>query len=55
MLFLVSGLVCLIVWVMLTFVTPVGLGVAHVLLGAGMLLVIKGWVEGDSRLATRDS
>jgi len=52
---LIAGLVCLIVWVGLTFIAPVGLGVVHALLGAGVLLVIRGWVERDSRLVTRDS
>jgi len=55
MIWLVSGLVCLLLWLVLTFVAPVGLGVVHVLLGAGILLWIRGWVERDSRLVTRDS
>jgi hypothetical protein len=64
MLYLVSGIVCLLVWLVLTFLTPVGLGIVHVLLGAGVLLLIRGWVEResaalsrvtrDSRLVTRD-
>jgi hypothetical protein len=41
----VSGVISLAVWIVLTFVAPVGLGVIHVLLGAGVLLVIRGWVE----------
>ena len=55
MLFLISSVVCLVLWVVLTFVAPVGLGVVHVLLGAGVLLLIRGWVEWDSRLTTHDS
>ena len=55
MMLLVAGIVCLIVWVVLTFLTPVGLGVVHVLLGAGILLIIRGWTDKGSRLVTRDS
>jgi len=55
MLYLVSGIVCLLVWLVLTFLTPVGLGIVHVLLGASVLLLIKGWVERESTAVSRDS
>ena len=48
MIWLVGGVVCLVVWIVLTFVTPVGLGVVHVLLGAGVLALIRGWVEREA-------
>lgn len=44
---LLAGLVVLVVWAVLTFVMPVGLGVVHILLGAGVLLLIRGWVERE--------
>ena len=55
MIWMVGGAVCLVVWVVVTFVTPVGLGVVHLLLGAGILLLIRGWVERDSTAVSRDS
>ena len=55
MLYLVSGVLCLLIWVVLCFVAPVGLGVVHVLLGAGILLLIRGWVEKESTAVSRDS
>lgn len=48
MIWMVGGAACILVWIVLTFVTPVGLGVVHVLLGAGVLLLIRGWVEKES-------
>jgi hypothetical protein len=55
MLYLISGAACVLVWVVLCFITPVGLGVVHVLLGAGILLWIRGWVERESVAVSRDS
>ena len=48
MIWLAGGIACILVWIVLTFVTPVGLGVVHVLLGAGVLALIRGWVDGES-------
>jgi hypothetical protein len=48
MIWMVAGVVCLLVWVVLTFIAPVGLGVVHVLLGAGVLALIRGWVEREA-------
>jgi hypothetical protein len=53
--YMVAGVACLLVWLVLTFVTPVGLGVVHVLLGAGVLLLIRGWVEREASEVSRDS
>jgi hypothetical protein len=53
--YMVSGIACLLVWLVLTFLTPVGLGIVHVLLGAGVLLLIRGWVERETTAASRDS
>lgn len=47
MIWLISGTAALAVWFGLTFLAPVGLGLVHVLLGAGVLLVIRGWVAVD--------
>jgi hypothetical protein len=49
---IVIGLVLLGVWVVVTFIAPVGLGVVHVLLGAGVLLLIRGWVELNPQAAS---
>ena len=48
MIWLVGGLACILVWIVLTFVAPVGLGVVHVLLGVGVLALIRGWVDRES-------
>jgi hypothetical protein len=45
------GLVLLVIWVLLTYVAPVGLGIVHLLLAAGVILVIRGWVSIDSTKA----
>lgn len=38
---LLASLVCLILWVLLVFVRPVGLGVVHILLAASAVLLIR--------------
>jgi len=48
MIWMIGGVVCLLVWIALTFIAPVGLGVVHALLGASVLLLIRGWVERES-------
>jgi hypothetical protein len=48
MTWMIAGALCLLVWVVLTFMAPIGLGVVHVLLGVGVLALIRGWVERDS-------
>jgi hypothetical protein len=48
MIWLIGGALCLLIWVVLTFVAPVGLGVVHVLLGVGVLALIRGWVEREA-------
>ena len=48
MIWMIVGVVCLLFWIGLTFIAPVGLGVVHVLLGASVLLLIRGWVERES-------
>ena len=52
MIWIISGVVCLLAWIGLTFLAPVGLGVVHVLLGAGILLLMRGWVEIDQPAAS---
>jgi hypothetical protein len=41
---LVAALTLLAVWVVLTFVLPAGLGVVHLLLAGGVVMVIRWWV-----------
>ena len=48
MLWMIGGTACLLLWGVLTFVTPAGLGVVHVLLGVGVLAIIRGWVDRES-------
>ena len=38
---LVIALVCLVAWVLLAFVFPVGVGAIHLLLGAGVTLLVR--------------
>jgi len=52
MIWMVAGVVCILVWIGLTFLAPVGLGVVHALLGAGILLFMRGWVEIDQPAAS---
>lgn len=40
---LIIALISLIIWVMLTFVTPLGVGLVHVLLGLGVTLLVRWW------------
>jgi hypothetical protein len=54
-LLLLTGLVLLAIWVLFTFIAPAGLGIVHLLLAAGVLLVIRGWVAWDARLETGSS
>lgn len=40
---LIGAIVALTLWFALTFVVPAGLGLVHVLLGAGVVLWIRWW------------
>jgi hypothetical protein len=42
-LMLVAAVLCLALWVVFTFIVPAGLGVIHVFLGLGVLLLIRWW------------
>ena len=48
---LIASIACLLLWVVLTFVRPVGLGVVHVLLAVGAVLLVRWYamrpVTGD--------
>ena len=48
MAYLIAGLILLLVWVVFTFITPAGLGIVHLLLAAGVLLFMRGWVALDA-------
>jgi len=45
---LVVGLLCLAVWLVGTFITPVGAGWIHLFLAAGLILLIRRVVTGRS-------
>jgi uncharacterized membrane protein len=45
---LVVGLLCLVLWVMLGFVVPVGAGWVHLFLAVGVLLLVRRVVTGKS-------
>ena len=40
---LIASVVCLVLWTVLVFVRPVGLGVVHVLLVLGAVLWVRWW------------
>lgn len=40
---LVGAVVALVAWVVLTFIIPPGLWIVHVLLAAGVILLIRWW------------
>jgi hypothetical protein len=40
---LIGAIVALVLWVLVVFVTPVGLGIVHLLLALGVGLVIRWW------------
>jgi hypothetical protein len=46
---LLTSIACLAAWVVLVFIRPVGLGVVHLLLGAGVVLWIRWWATRDER------
>ena len=40
---LLAALASLTLWIIAVFIRPIGLGVAHVLLGLGAVLLIRWW------------
>ncbi len=40
---LVGAIVALLLWLLLTFLVPVGLGIVHLLLATGVVLLIRWW------------
>lgn len=46
---LIGALLALLLWVMFTFVIPAGLGIVHVLLAVGVVLLMRWWVDVGSR------
>lgn len=48
---LLSAIGLLALWATFTFVLPAGLGVVHVLLGAGAALLVRWWVIREDRPA----
>jgi hypothetical protein len=52
---LLAALLCLAVWVVTTFITPLGIGFVHVFLAAGVILLIRWWALRDSPAAPPDT
>ena len=48
---LAGAIVALVAWLVLTFLVPVGLGIVHVLLAVGVLLLIRWWALRDGTAA----
>jgi hypothetical protein len=44
---LIGAIIALLVWFALTFVAPVGLGLIHLLLAIGVVLLIRWWALRD--------
>jgi len=44
---LVAAVLSIALWVVFTFVMPVGLGVIHVFLGLGVFLLIRWWASRE--------
>ena len=44
---LLIALASLVLWVVLAFIRPVGLGIAHLLLVAGAVFLIRWWVQRE--------
>ncbi len=45
---LIASLLCAALWVVLTFVRPAGLGVAHLLLAAAAIVWVRWWATRDA-------
>lgn len=43
MLTLIVALISILVWALLTFVYPLGVGFVHILLGVGVTLLVRWW------------
>lgn len=40
---LIGAIIALAAWLVLTFIRPVGLGIIHILLAVGVVLLIRWW------------
>ena len=40
---LLLGVLCILIWVILTFVRPLGVGITHLFLGVGVTLLVRWW------------
>ena len=43
MIVLIGAIVALVLWFVFTFVAPLGLGIIHLLLALGVVLLIRWW------------
>jgi hypothetical protein len=48
---LIGAILSLATWFTATFIVPVGLGIIHVLLGVGVVLLIRWWALRDRKPA----
>lgn len=48
MIWMLVGGILLVIWILFTFITPAGLGIVHLLLAAGVLCLVRGWVALDA-------
>ena len=44
---LITSVVCLVLWAVLVFIRPVGLGVVHVLLAVSAVLWVRWWAQRE--------
>lgn len=51
MLSLLLGVVSFLLWVLIVYVRPIGLGIAHALLGLSGVLIIRWWALRSSTAA----
>lgn len=46
---LIGAIIALAAWLILTFIRPVGLGLVHLLLAAGVALLVRWWALREPR------
>lgn len=50
MLAMLLGVASFLLWVLIVYVRPIGLGIAHVLLGLSGVLIIRWWALRESEV-----
>jgi len=46
---LLAGIASFLVWILIVFIRPVGLGIAHALLGLSAVLIVRWWALRELR------